>query len=268
MEPASSPIFFVRKGRCRLISSDSEPESQADMPRGVDNSQSADSSPEGHNCGKGDTGNMQPGNTNNPFSPDSPDTEVFNTPSVLSISSGSSSPVIQENFIEFQHEGPVSTWSSDEESVLDTSAPRFKRGEHRTQTQPQSKSARGGEKCDNPMGNTDEDKPIRELIRKEGVEAHNLPPALKRRKPPSVNLLADHQLQEWPIGEQFCKITFSQHLPLAGLLEKEIATLRCTHYCPLPSKVTPHGQHHSFKELAGTDMQGDPGGGRHAHLRV
>ena len=75
---------------------------------------------------------------------------------------------------------------------------------------------------------------IRQLICKEGVQDHKqIPTWMKRRRPASVHILADNHLGERPIGDQQCKLTYFQHLPLAQWIDKIRKKL-----IPLNSNIT------------------------------
>ena len=48
---------------------------------------------------------------------------------------------------------------------------------------------------------------------------YKLPSWLRTRRPPSIHVIADQHLEEWPLGDQYCKLTYCQHLPLSQWLE-------------------------------------------------
>ena len=47
-----------------------------------------------------------------------------------------------------------------------------------------------------------------------------LPRWVRRRRPPSVHMIANHHLEEWPIGDIQCKLSYFQHLLLSQWGEK------------------------------------------------
>ena len=111
------------------------------------------------------------------------------------------SPSTSGNIITFNHEQVGSSpWDSqeEEEDTVNTSTPPFKRGEHGELSNEQ----------------------IRDLIRRDGLWIHRIPPTLQRKRPHSIQLLADHHLKDWPIGDTFVRFTFLEHLPLSQWMEK------------------------------------------------
>ena len=57
-------------------------------------------------------------------------------------------------------------------------------------------------------------------MKKEGLEIHKVPPELRRHRQPSVHILADNHLKDWPIGDNQCQLMYFEHLPLSQWVEK------------------------------------------------
>ena len=113
-------------------------------------------------------------------------------------SSSCRKPEVTDHVINFAHQSHDLPWHShSSDSSLDTSTLDYKRGNHR---------------------DLDPDECIRELIRKEGVR-HRLP-RWQRKQRCTLHVLADSRFGEWPVGDQFCKLTYFQHLPTSQWMRK------------------------------------------------
>ena len=105
-----------------------------------------------------------------------------------------------ENLIQFHHdESTDGVWETIvEDTLLETSTPKYKRGLYEE---------------------VDPDEKMHKLILSEGLK-YTIPKWMHRACPPSVCILVDYHLKEWPFGDTVCRTSYMEHLPLSQWIEK------------------------------------------------
>ena len=205
MDPPSSPMVIIRR-KCRpiVIESDSESEVRCMTPEMEKQPVEEVDEPIPSMPSRQDSREVQlPGEVAEPKSstPCKPGTSLnthckqYEDSGFASFSSKANNG--EEHVIRFQHLNK-DPWDSqsEEDSLLNTSTPAYKRGEH-----PESQEDKATHQA-------------RAKILKNGVK-FDIPRWMTRARPESIQLLTDDQLAEWLIGDRYCKMVYYQHLSLA-----------------------------------------------------